>query len=342
MSKGNLFLGFGRGAVGDVVFSHYSGEQVARARNRSPKNPKTPLQLMQRTILKTVSGAYSLLRPICDHSFQGFGTGTPNQSRFQSLNIDRLRLRIADLIDNPVIDDILTSDYYNFAPKVSPGTLYNSYQVSEGSIPRFPLAWNQSDGVWSFSPDSGSIPASPGTMTYQQFIDGMGLQRGDQLTFLVAYVNDGSEPDDIPGVFTDLKVRRLILEPSDGNYDGAMIGIDDTDILNPNSRNEGVVFFEPQTAEGGSTITDFTLFIDGSLPSGDAGSNHAMAAMAVIVSRNVGGIWQRSTANLVLRPYEGTSANRLRYDHGEYLLGNAVLSFMDSAASSLYLNQARD
>ena len=28
MSKGNLFLGFGRGKVGDVVFSRLNGEQV--------------------------------------------------------------------------------------------------------------------------------------------------------------------------------------------------------------------------------------------------------------------------------------------------------------------------
>ena len=47
MSKGNLFLGFGRGKVGVVVFSRLNGEQVTRARNRSPRKPKYPLQLLQ-------------------------------------------------------------------------------------------------------------------------------------------------------------------------------------------------------------------------------------------------------------------------------------------------------
>lgn len=48
MAKGNLFLGYGRGSVGDVTMSRTKGQQVARARNRQPMNPRTDAQVIQR------------------------------------------------------------------------------------------------------------------------------------------------------------------------------------------------------------------------------------------------------------------------------------------------------
>lgn len=48
MSKGNVVLGYGRGAVGDLVLTRLKGQQVAKARNRHPSNPRTSLQMKQR------------------------------------------------------------------------------------------------------------------------------------------------------------------------------------------------------------------------------------------------------------------------------------------------------
>lgn len=48
MSKGNVVLGYGRGAVGDIVLTRLKGQQVAKARNRNPNNPRTSLQMKQR------------------------------------------------------------------------------------------------------------------------------------------------------------------------------------------------------------------------------------------------------------------------------------------------------
>lgn len=340
MSKGNLFLGFGRGAVGDVVFSHYAGEQIARARNRSPKNPKTPLQLLQRVIMKTASSAYSLLRPICDHSFQGYATGTPNQSRFLSLNVDRLRLQIATLLENPQIEDILTSDEVNFSPRVSPGPLYNAYQVSEGVLAPLSFAWDSSSGNWLISQSGTFAAASELQLTYQNVLDFLGLQKGDQLTFLFCYVNDGSAPSDVAGVFTDISVSRIILEPSNGDMTEKFFVGSGPVINKPNVRNEGNASLLFVPTEGGD-LSGFSFSVNGFIPSDDRGTNHALGAAAVIVSRQSGGVWQRSTSSLVLRPYTGTGTANLRFDHGEWQLGNAVESFMGSSQSSLYLNQAQ-
>lgn len=48
MSKGNVVLGYGRGAIGDFVLTRLKGQQVAKGRNRHPKNPRTSLQMKQR------------------------------------------------------------------------------------------------------------------------------------------------------------------------------------------------------------------------------------------------------------------------------------------------------
>lgn len=52
--KGNMFLGYARGSVGDVVFSRVGGQQTARARNRRPANPRTQNQMLQRSLFANV------------------------------------------------------------------------------------------------------------------------------------------------------------------------------------------------------------------------------------------------------------------------------------------------
>ena len=49
MAKGNMLQGMARGSVGDIVFSRTKGQQVARVRNRRPSNPKTNMQMRQRS-----------------------------------------------------------------------------------------------------------------------------------------------------------------------------------------------------------------------------------------------------------------------------------------------------
>lgn len=48
MAKGNMLLGYARGAVGNLVFSRVKGNEVTKARNRQPANPKTSKQVYQR------------------------------------------------------------------------------------------------------------------------------------------------------------------------------------------------------------------------------------------------------------------------------------------------------
>lgn len=336
MAKDNLFLGFGRGSVGDVVFSRLGGQQVARARNRSPKNPQTPLQLLQRVVLKTASTGYSMFQDIVNHSFQGYQEGTDNQSRFVALNVAKMRDELAVEINSGNAEDILNSINNNYAFKNSSLAQYRSFIMSEGTLQPLNFDWYKyGDTMSAFilhAPGSFTIPVSAETgLTYKQFCEWLGLSRGDQLTFCFADIDDTDES----GEFNAFNYARVILEPPTGDMSTSFVNLAG-EIENPNERNEGVVYFTP-VREGSSG--GLYLSVRGSHGE-SAGTSSSMAAACVIVSRQSGGVWQRSSASLVLRPYTTGSASNLRADHGINFLGDAIRSYITDAASSLYLNQA--
>ena len=94
MSKGNPLLGMGRGKLGDIVLSRAYGEQIARARAKVVKNPRTTGQQVQRIILATVTKAYSQMKPIVNHSWQGVSYGGASMNKFNKLNMDFLRAQL--------------------------------------------------------------------------------------------------------------------------------------------------------------------------------------------------------------------------------------------------------
>lgn len=131
MSKGNLFQGMARGSVGDVTFSRLNGKQIARVRNRNPRNPKTNPQLYGRAIMATVMRAYSAGREIFDHSFEGVAVGAASQNRFLSLNNRVLREYLAADINNSVLVNKSVNTFVG--PKVQ-SPVPSRYVISEGSL----------------------------------------------------------------------------------------------------------------------------------------------------------------------------------------------------------------
>ena len=327
MSKGNLFLGFGRGKVGDVVFSRVDGEQVARARNRSPRNPQTALQLLQRVVMKTTSSAFSLMQEITNHSFQGFDGVTMNQAQFTKLNVDKFRAQLAEIINSGEAEDILASTEANFSPKGVNLVSINPYVVSSGTIARVPCGFlpdGTADGAaFCFT----TVPYQTSVTTYQDVINALGLRRGDQLTVLCLTCDDTAEGKS--SYFNSFKYSRFILEPSDGDLSHL---ISDQAYWNVKTKDVDIAQVP--------TSTDPVLSI---MPHGTttpSGGPDSLVAGAIIVSRLSGDVWQRSDADLVLRPWTVGTAWHLEQDHGENLLGDAIQSFMTVQNSGLYLNQS--
>lgn len=82
-----MLLGYARGKVGDLVFSRRLGQQVTRAYNPSPLNPKTEAQIAQRTRLSGLVNMYRCLRVILDHSFTNRREGQTSYNAFVSANM---------------------------------------------------------------------------------------------------------------------------------------------------------------------------------------------------------------------------------------------------------------
>lgn len=89
--KGNLFLGTGRGKIGDIVMYRMNGRQMARPRIREVANPRSEAQNLQRMVLATVTGNASYLRALISHSFEGVKAGVKSYNHFNKVNIPLVR-----------------------------------------------------------------------------------------------------------------------------------------------------------------------------------------------------------------------------------------------------------
>lgn len=328
MAKNNVFLGNASGKIGDIVLYNARGQQIARKYNPSPHNPQSPAQLLQRVVLKTSSLGYSFMQAICDHSFQGYAPGTESQSRFTQLNVAQMRLQLADYINSGDPAEILSCAESNYAASDASLPEMMPFIISDGSLPQLNVGFigNGSFAYGKLEPGQGTLSA---TTTYADICDLFGLVAGDQLTFIGLSCDDTEAG--AQSKFNGFRYARVILSPSDGDMTSTFLA-EGGGINKPNPRNEGDV-----TLSFTADAIQFAMgYID--VPSETV---YSLAAVAVIVSRWSGSVWQRSRAQLVLRPYTGSDTWRLKWDHGEDYMSDAIASYQrDTGRSTRYLNQA--
>lgn len=328
MAKNNLFLGNASGKIGDVVLYNARGQQIARKYNPSPHNPQSPAQLLQRVVLKTSSLGYSFLQAICDHSFQGYAPGTESQSRYTQLNVAQMRLQLADYINSGDPEEILGCAETNFSASDASLPEMMPFIVSDGSLPQLNVGFigSGTNAYGKLNPGQGTLTSST---TYADICDLFGLVAGDQLTFLGLSCDDTEAGS--ASKFNGFRFARVILSPSDGDMTSTFLA-QGGGINKPNPRNEGEI-----TISFNSDAIQFAL---GYIEVASETAN-SLAAVAVIVSRWSGSVWQRSRAQLVLRPYTGSDTWRLKWDHGEDYMSDAIASYQrDTGKSTRYLNQA--
>lgn len=326
MAKDNLFLGTARGSVGDIVFSRLDGQQVARVRNRAPHNPQSPAQMVQRIIMSTVGKAYSLMQEITNHSFESFEQSQGSQRKFMEVNVSLLRDVCADVLAYPVEEVIKSSQLTNFSFKNDYSPVLNRYMISAGSLPSIDLV-HDSAGVGpvvEFDPGEKTQQ----TITYEDIITLLGLQRGDQLTFIQATA-DGTMADRGKSLINGFRVARIILDPSDGDITSPFFG-QNNQVNKPNERNSGTFKSLYLSSEENNKGLAFVI----SNVDWGQDTSRAMAASAVILSRQLGGRWLRSTQFLEPRIASSSSSTYKSY------LGEAYMSYLTGSASDLYLNQA--
>lgn len=199
MAKGNMFQGMARGKVGDVVFYRMNGWQMARVRNRKPKNPRTPEQMYQRAIIATVMKSYSAGKEIFDHSFQDYRFGEDNMRRFNSLNAIYLRNLIKQEITNGVDE---TESNVRVVGYKSPSCVANyGFTVSEGTLVNdflVPVTGNTTSGDTFFYL---KMPEVNENETVKQYFDRLGIYNDDIFT-IVAFIPTDDVVSSIEGIMS--------------------------------------------------------------------------------------------------------------------------------------------
>lgn len=280
-----MFLGLARGSVGDVTFYRRNAQQISRVRVRKVKNPQTGAQMWQRAINHTAVQAYSVLKKICDHSFEGVKYGANSYSKFLSINMDMLRREAGNTIQQQ-------SGQRAYCPFDFRGISAMPYVISTGTIPapivQFGTAGNNIEGVRLFRMPEVAVAE----FSYKSFADLIGAQEGDQITILRV-----PDPKDFGGVDEPLGLAlldsRFILSPAQGSFDSTPFFANGSGsqltVNQPNVRNEG------------SSV--FVVDAQNNLYASADGFDEDNVGFAVVISRQKpDGSWLRSDAIFCYNP----------------------------------------
>ena len=267
MAKSGFWLNGAKGKLAGATIYTSDGETVMRQIKGSIKNPKTKAQMIQRVIAKTTMSQYAFMKGICDHSFQGLTAGKKCMAKFASLNNKLLRTRAKEAQDAGQT----LAEVFNYIPCKSAKYVPASVIISEGELPRI---------YTTIDAGYGWVIVSGMENTYQSICDKLGLQRGDQLTFVTVEKNDIKN--------YSFNVCRVILDPR--NEDGTAAPmttafIEGNAIVKPSFRNEGS--FEELVFSTTEDSIKFNI------------AGESVAAAGVIASREEDGDWKRSTCVLV-------------------------------------------
>lgn len=322
MGKNNLLLGTARGKLGDVVFYRTGGEQRFRTRVR-PTNPRTNAQLLQRCVMSTIVKAYSNFISVCDHAFQNYSGKQKNMERYMRLNAVEFReIALGQIMSwSPLRFSYPTGG--NWCSKDDTETYVNYYIISEGDLPTINIEFNDRVVGTRVLPYIRYEGKTLSDYTYQEFVDLLGLNAGDQLTFVMQFANPRT------GAVLSTHIARIILMPANGDMSEKMFsstGGPTYEILNPNPENYGKVSISASKTSDSNGEKGFIGFSPDI--TGVEWNNYAAAG--VIVSRFENNMWRRSNCQMVVR--EG-------FDDLTHL-EEAMASYLKSDTSSLYLNQA--
>lgn len=168
MAKSKGFFGLRSGSTKNFTFSELNGQQITKERVYKVKNPRTLQQMRQRMVMASVSAGYSYLKEICDHSFEGFGVGSPCMSEFMRLNLDALKTKAQN--DSAVVAFNAFQDK-NINPV--------PFVVAKGSLDE--IVPTIADGKLSWSTPKNDAD----TTTAEGIYAALGLNQGDMVTFIL-------------------------------------------------------------------------------------------------------------------------------------------------------------
>lgn len=192
MAKGNIILGYLRGSIGDITFFRAKGQQLSRARNRAPANPRTVAQMDQRAKMACAVKFFSQVGSnFFKYAFEG---KKETESYFNAF----------------VKTNIYTGGYIGKqTSKIFDFPALGNWQISAGSLPEITAPFPQSVNGVSFNVGTASgtaITTVSALTTALINSDSSRWREGDILTCLCYCATNYST---LPTIYTDLGNRAL-------------------------------------------------------------------------------------------------------------------------------------
>lgn len=320
-----------RGKVGDVVYRVNGQTNTVSQKPSTVNNPKSLSQQLQRMYMATAAVAYSQMKAICDHSFEGMSGKQGNQAEFLRRNVR-----------------FLAGQNSSFNLKGNPYMMPNGLQISKGSLKSLGLETltplingnmgKSVDTLKQFSykgyifksnvlhslltPKAGTD--SKGSTfhipTVKEFCEVFGINLGSQITFVLNYVPENHSEFEFESenqLETKFKYCRICLDTKyldrpipmfipavtdDGTLDGEikMLSFDESVIDKEKSENwDNIrIVFSADNNEYGFGYATYDLATDNNdTADGLAGNN---ACGNAIISYKQDSKWLRSTEKLLV------------------------------------------
>lgn len=190
MAKSKSFFGLRRGSTKSHTYSILNGQQITKDRVQTVANPKTQKQQFQRAIMATVMAAYSEMKEIEDHAFQGKKKGSENQREFMSRNLVAMRNAFLQYQDNNTA--VANQKYFSVGPK-TPTVLPAEWILSHGTMEEQSFLTYEDGNHSLTTPNIVSYRevSSGYESTLGELADDLGIVPGMQITFVCVNATNG-------------------------------------------------------------------------------------------------------------------------------------------------------
>lgn len=165
MAQSKSFFGLRTGSTKSLTFQVLNGKQITKDRVYNVKNPQSIAQMQQRALMATAVTAYSKLKEICDHSFEGVEVGSKSMAEFIKINLAQLSRKAP----NVNVTEYKSGVYAN-----------NNYIVSKGTLVP-PVVENNGDKIVIKT----GIKYVSESVTWGTIASSLGIKKDGMLTFMV-------------------------------------------------------------------------------------------------------------------------------------------------------------
>lgn len=280
-----------RGSIGNVTFRKHDKKNIASQKVSNIKKSSTPGQIYQRAIGNTTMQAYSCLKSICDHSFEGTQYGALSMSHF--LHINNLLLRN--------LGNKARFLRKGLGAKVAPVP----FIVAEGSLPTIDVVEDSSAAgkasKWYLADLQSDTLENWKKITPRDFMGRLRLDVGDQLSLVACLDKIGSTsyPDSETWDGSQMRISLTRYVFDEESYDKPMF------IAPTDESEEYSLVINPAVLDKKRSVLGTAKLV---ISSGSADlhceintfqfNDEACMSVAAIASRKSSSKWLRSNAQL--------------------------------------------